>query len=61
MFSRLVASLADISPRCQACRQASNAAGFSLHGWPKRTPLAWAAAIPSAYRWWMNSRSVCAT
>ena len=59
--SCLAAYLDEISSLCQALHNHSNASGLSCGGRPKRTPFARATAIPSAWRWRVNSRSVWAT
>ena len=46
--------------RC-VCRKFLKLSGKALYGAPNRTPLAFAAAMPSACRWRMFSRSVWAT
>ena len=51
----------DISPSHHLCASSSNAPGMGSRSRPKRMPFSFAAAIPSACRWRMNSRSVSAT
>lgn len=55
-----IASTAVISPAFQWAMTSSQLYGFCAFGRPKRLPLAFAAAIPSACRWRIVSRSCCA-
>ena len=55
------ASRADIWLLAQAARTLANSAGRFLGGLPNFTPLAFAAAMPSAWRWCILSRSLWAT
>ena len=57
----LAASASVIFPSDHNRKICGNSAGSGLGGRPKRTPFLFAAAIPSACRFRMFSRSFCAT
>ena len=61
MFNCAAACLAESSPRSHCRRTCEKFSGFFIGCRPKCTPRALAAAMPSACRCRMNSRSVCAT
>ena len=50
IFNCAAACLAEISPRSQRCRMSGKFSGRSIGCLPKRTPRAFAAAMPSACR-----------
>ena len=59
--SRWPAWMAVVRPNHQSSASSSKVSGMGIRLGPKLTPRALAAAIPSAWRWRMNSRSVWAT